>query len=886
MRVEVTETRWHRIEELFAAVMECEPSQRQAFLSASCTDDEALRGEVESLLRADEASRNFLEAPMFDEAVDLIAQDEESKVPKEIGPYLIEKEIGRGGMGTVYLAVRGDPEYRRQVALKVVKRGMDTDFILQRFRTERRMLAEFDHPNIARLWDGGATPDGLPYFALEYVDGLPIDKYCDAHRLRIRDRFKLFLAVCSAVQYAHQRLVIHRDLKPSNILVTTEGIPKLLDFGIAKLLTPDNELITLTALPLRVMTPEYASPEQLRGEVVTTTTDVYSLGVILYQLLSGQRPYNVESRSPEQVVQTLTKRLPERLSRTVNDQVAQQRGTDAEKLRRGLRGDLETIVAKAMHQEAARRYASVAELAADIQRHLDGLPVAARRDTFRYRAGKFIGRNKLAVAIAMVALVSLIGGSIAVAWEAHVARRAQLTAEHRLEEVRKVAHSMLFDYNDALAELHGAGAVRVKLMKDASQYLDSLASDAHDEPKLLDELAGALERLGDIQALPPKIGQIADALESYRKAVRIRERFAQQQPRDAHTQAALANTYSHFANALWQGDDTAGAVAIASKALAIQQQLAAAAPDDIDAQFALTRTLSARGEMFQEQGHAELCNRDYAEADRVAEALATRHPENPTVPRMLYIVRERIVEMLLFTGQYEAALKGLQECLAEMEKGAAENPNDLRYQHNAALAWQRIGETQEMLGDERAAATSFAKGVEIFEHIAEVERAASLERMKLAEGLFHFSVAQAKLGDLAPALATSRRSLGIREEVAQENPADSWARTFLIQSLAKTANLSAQSKDVTAATDTSRKVQELLARSPADPTNMSQAGFRADAWRDLGDVQFEMRDAKRARESYQKGLDIWNYMKANDLLFAQDAGKIDELRAAIARCDL
>jgi serine/threonine protein kinase len=338
------------------------------------------------LLEADARSDSFTAQP-FGIARDVFDETgEEQFAGRHFGSYEIIREIGRGGLGAVYLAVRSDGEYRKEVALKLIRRGLDTDDILRRFRNERQILAQLDHPNIARLIDGGTTDDGLPFFVMEYVKGEPISTFCESHQLDTNQRLELFRKVCGAVTYAHQNLVIHRDLKPSNILVTDDGDPKLLDFGIAKLLTAESETFTQTAPALRAMTPEYASPEQVRGERITTASDVYSLGVLLYELLTGEKPYRLKTRTTEEISRAITDQEPERPSTAIRSN------------QRSLQGDLDNIVLMAMRKEPHRRYASAAALADDIRRHQEGLPIAARPNTFSYRTGKFIRRHRASVA--------------------------------------------------------------------------------------------------------------------------------------------------------------------------------------------------------------------------------------------------------------------------------------------------------------------------------------------------------------------------------------------------------------------------------------------------------------------------------------------------------
>ena len=421
---------WRRVKEIFDAAADLGPSERGALLDKSCDDDTALRREVESLLHSDASADGFIESPVAEVPRDMIDRDGEEKfaIGRQFGAYKILREIGRGGLGSVYLAARADEQYEKQVAIKLVRRGLDTEDILRRFRNERQILAQLDHPNIARLIDGGTTDQGLPYFVMEYVEGETILAYCDARNLATAERLKLFRKVCAAVTYAHQNLVIHRDLKPSNILVGSDGEPKLLDFGIAKVLSAEtNESFTLTMPALRVMTPEYSSPEQINGGNITTTSDVYSLGVLLFELLTGEQPYCLKSRTPDAIAHAVTAQEPTPPSTAISrDQKSQVRNL------KSLRGDLDNIVLMAMRKEPARRYASVAQLSEDIRRHLEGLPVIARKDTVGYRTVKFVRRNKIGVVAAALILCALIAGIVSTAWQARRAvMQARIAAEQR-----------------------------------------------------------------------------------------------------------------------------------------------------------------------------------------------------------------------------------------------------------------------------------------------------------------------------------------------------------------------------------------------------------------------------------------------------------------------
>ncbi|MDX2042062.1 MAG: protein kinase [Acidobacteriota bacterium] len=402
----MTPTRWQQIDQLLESALELPADQRAAFLESACNGDGTLRREVEQLLAADESVEDFLEsAPAEAMAEVLDAKLASSLVGSRVGPYQILRELGRGGMGVVCLAERTDQQYRQQVAIKLLWPGVNQAEIIRRFRRERQILANLHHPNIAQLFDGGTTEDGRPYFVMEHVTGQPITEYCRARQLTIAERLTLFQQFCSAVQYAHQNLVIHRDLKPGNILVTEDGTVKLLDFGIAKLL--DAERHGLTAQPTTnalMMTPEYASPEQMRGQPVTTASDVYSLGVVLYELLTGQSPYEFKDRNLPELIRVVCDEEPILPSRRAGSS--------------NLRGDLDGILLTALQKEPQRRYQSVQQFHDDIRRHLEGQPVQAQTITLRYRAGKFVRRNKLLVAATAAVVLALLAGTIVATWQA------------------------------------------------------------------------------------------------------------------------------------------------------------------------------------------------------------------------------------------------------------------------------------------------------------------------------------------------------------------------------------------------------------------------------------------------------------------------------------
>jgi len=408
----MTPERWRQVEEIFQTALDLSPDERVKYVFETCGADETLRRDVQLLLSQHDSAGELLDEPLYANTelgmLESFVEEKDPMIGRRLGAYRIEREIGRGGMGAVYEAIRADNEFNKRAAIKLVKRGMDTDFILRRFRKERQILAALDHPHIGGLLDGGTTEDGLPYFVMEYIEGHPLYSYCDTHELSINERLKLFSSICDAVHYAHQKQVVHRDIKPSNVLVTSDGVPKLLDFGIAKLLNPQiagDITHDPTATAMRLMTPEYASPEQVQGAPTNPTTDVYSLGVLLYELLTGHRPYRLVNRAPHEIARVICEESPAPPSiiitrvddllpnlyagdeATTLKQLYSTRSATPESLRKALSGDLDSIVMQALRKEPEWRYQTAAELRDDITRYLEGRPVSDLPDPPRLSLG-------------------------------------------------------------------------------------------------------------------------------------------------------------------------------------------------------------------------------------------------------------------------------------------------------------------------------------------------------------------------------------------------------------------------------------------------------------------------------------------------------------------
>src|SRR5262245_2912262 len=932
----MTPERWRQIEEIFQTVIERPPDERKSLLTQYCGGDAELRHEVESLLDHQVADA-FIQEPIKGAAQSL----SDDLIGHRLGAYQVARLVGRGGMGAVYEAARADGQYEQRAALKVIKRGMETDFALERFTRERRIMAQLDHPNIARLLDGGTTADGRPYFVMEYVEGRAISEHCEADRLSINEMLKLFRQVCAAVQFAHLHLVAHRDLKPSNILVTKDGTAKLLDFGIAKLLAPDPSLgaVTQTETALRAMTPEYASPEQARGLPITAATDIYSLGVVLYELLTNRRPQQFKTYSPAEIERAICETDPPKPSEAVSLR------TDAPaKLARQLAGDLDNIVMMAMRKEPERRYQSVEQFSEDIRRHLEGLPVIARNDTISYRAGKFFRRNKLAVTATMLVMLSLMGGVVMANYQA---RRA----ERRFQQVRKLANTFLFDFHDKIQNLPGSTEAREMVVKTALEYLDSLAAEAGDDPALEWELAMAYQKVGDVQGDPwdPSLGRPDQAMKSYEKAMALAQKLAVGAKDDLKIQRALARGYFKIGALRAETGDKDNSWDFLRRSVTISEEVARRSGERPDARY-LTDCYVRLGDVYLDTGDARAGLEFYRKSLEVSKLWAQKLKDDNT----LFAVggdHAHVGEALASLGDLPNATENYRQAVNIKEEVAGRNPNNNHYKRDLRVAYSWMGNLAGNpnfinAADKATAMKYYRQALTIAEEIAaadsknatarsdlissynalgdvlsESDPAGSVEyyrqALSLVETLLEGSPGDqrvlrrqayslrgiaaplGRLGERDAALRNLRQSLQIMRELSSRYPTNPQVRSGLHASLLALADAMAKAGDHRSALDHCRQALDVATALAAAARSDVYARWRlADSYGGLAQLHELLatqpktspteRGAHRGEACAwrRKALEVWDSWNQYGVSSGFNTAKRQQAAHALAQCEV
>ena len=904
-----------RLRELFDQASELTPEERERFLESSCAEDGTLLKELRKLLAADAAAMKeefWQHSAIRNQAMEDHLAD--SAVGEKVGQYRLVELIGKGGMGSVYRAVRVDAEFEKSVAVKLISATIYSPDVIAHFRAERQILANLEHPNIARLLDGGARADGLPYLIMEFVEGTSPNDYCRQQNLSLHQRLDLFRQICSAVHYAHQNMVIHRGLKPANILVTAQGTPKLLDFGIAKVLSPVAPLAgdALTEPGMLKMTVRYSSPEQIRGESVTTSSDVYSLGVILYELLTGHSPYGDADRPLHQLMAAVCDDEPAKPS------------VCAPKLK----GDLDNIVLRALRKQPSGRYASVDQFSEDVLRYLQGRPVQAHGDAPLYHAAKFVRRNRAIVVVAGLLLCSLIGGLI----EVTLARER---ADRRFNEVRQLAHSVLFDYADAIDRLPGSTPVRARLVKDALTYLDNLSKEA-DNPLLQREIVDAYVRVSNVQGneYENNLGDTAGAMASAQKAVAAAEKLL----RDDRSPPALssaADAFTTYGDLLYSSGDLLAVGRAYQRAIKLRQEIESKAPQQLDNVLKLSDCLHHMGDLAGGTGFPSLGRTTDALAyyqqgrDQVAK-LAAQYPENIEIAKENYRSLISLGTSEIAMGRRVDAGDTFSEAITEIEKVLSAQPSDVNGNVELAIAEVRFGRVLLESGKGPEALAHIERSAELLRTLrdadpgnaiyrerqlavqaqwadvlrVEAQPAAALPHyqraVELAQSLNHDSPASTQYRSDA---GNSERQfseglLAVGDAPAAKHHAES-AKQILCDSQAPrtdpyslancgkallalgNADLALHSMD--SALEYLKQAEQIAAaRSQADPAN---AIFRSDwarAQAALGSGLARNGDLEGARNMDEAALKSWSILRENNSLTAEDAHRANNAMQAFA----
>lgn len=867
----MTPERWQQIKDVLAVAVPLKGRERTAYLGEMCADDAELRREVESLIAADEvAGTSFplMPAANLGLVAGLLDAYRPERVGRRIGAYDLVAELGQGGMGEVFAAVRADGHYDQKVALKLVRAGYATAGVVERFRAERQILAGLEHPNIARLLDGGTTDAGTPYLVMELVDGVPIDEFCHARSLSVTERLQLFLQVCSAVQYAHQRLVIHRDIKPANILITANGIPKLLDFGIAKIVDPaGNTEETM----LRPFTPEYASPEQVRGEPVSTASDVYALGMVLYRLLTGRSPYQVESRTHGQLTAAITSQEPERPSAAVirpdGNPSAEQ--MPPSRLQRQLRGDLDVIVLKALRKEPDTRYASAEQFAEDIRRHLDGLPVAARKGTWNYHAGKFARRHRTMVGAATIVLTTLVAGIIVTAREARIAEAHRLRAEARFNDVRKLANSLIFEIHDSIQYLPGATDARRVILQRSLEYLDTLARESEREPDLLRELATAYSRIGAVQGNPsgPNLGDTKGASVSLQKSVEMREELARSNPRNRSDQVELAVAYLDYSGYQGRVASVSAGYAYAQRGLAILEREAQSAPNELRIVDLSARALRLLGELQIGEGlsgsvgSASAGLADLQKASRLAARAIELSPSDPLLPLQQARIEIALGDAFLKLGDRSQTLPHYQRAL-DLLAPMVLRGDSLVAAFNTAVIHGKMGDVALIEGKTSQAVPDYEEALRVVSRLAAAEPLNVAVRQQEAVSLVELGHALTELDRADDGVQYARRALARLDANATSTALVRSTEVLIRGWLGEALERQGKIREALHEYAVSKDVMDALRRGGANDRRVQ--GFFASATARLAATLVKVGEVDQATQEYEQARNLLEpLVKAN-----------------------
>ena len=877
-----------RAEEIGDHALDCESAiERDAYITESCGGDQALRACVLEYISGAESLPLESVIPDASPAVE----------NRQIGPWKLLRPLGEGGFGIVYLAERNDGQVRQLGAMKFLKGTVHSRDLELRFLDERQILANLNHPWIVRLIDADVS-QGQPYFVMDFVeDGLPIDVYCRGKTLSVKERLRLFRNVCEAVSYAHRKLVVHRDLKPANILISPDGTPRLLDFGVAKILDPAHRGSGQAAPSTRVLigTERYFSPEQARREPVDTSTDIYSLGVILYELLTGADPYNLANHENEMIEQVICTVDPEPPSRAVARNPQPAAGGRPDRLARELQGDLDNILLMALRKETQRRYASVEQFSEDLRRYLEDLPVAARADTLEYRVRKFVRRHRTAVAAACLIVLSIVAGFTATVWEARRAQAARARAERRFNDVRKLASTYLFEFHDEIAKVPGSTAARALVVRRALEYLDSLAAEEGSDRDLQLELATAYQKVGDAQGRPgfANLGDHSGAFRSYRRALEIRNALLQSGYRPPGFLRDLASNYDRIADTLLTTGKTGDALANYLKAYALREPLLAANPNDRDIRREFATSCQRQAQALLQSGRLGEAKEKENRALAIFEELARNRPADAVAQRDLFIAYIKEGDLLAADRDIGNAMRFYRQALpvAVAVEGIADDRTKAR--REVASVHDKIGNLLASAKDAAGSMQNYQEALRQREDLAaadprnaEVQRDLSISHEKIG-GLL------ARSGDTPGALAQYRQSLAIDTRFLEADPENAQSRQDCASDHELVGAQLLRQGDLAgalAAEDRARELREWVARK--DEKNADVREDMVANYKQLGDINLRLakRDGtgsyiRAARAWYQRGIETLHQLQTLGAFDQDAADQLKEMTSGMENCD-
>ena len=882
---------WATVEELFEAASKLPNGERGQWLHSHCADP-VLRQEVESLLVCIGEEGAGISAAVSKAAARAATEtDPEARLlGQHLGPYRMESIIGHGGMGAVYLGLRDDSQYSQKVAVKLVRVSAASRSAMLRFRQERQILARLEHANIARLLDGGTTAEGVPYLVMEYVEGQPIVKYCEERGLPVRDRLKMFLKVCDAIDYAHRNLIVHRDIKPGNILINAAGEPKLLDFGIAKLMDPSAEAEFATQTGMLAMTPDYASPEQVRGEQVSPGTEVYSLGAVLYDLLSGAKSHRIGENTAAGIASAVCETEPIRPGEAASSPSA----------RKELAGDLDNIVLMAMRKEPERRYRSVAELAADIVRYLEARPVSARADSYAYRAEKFIRRNRYAVAGASLFLLAAAAGVGTTLYQAN-------RAEQRFQQVRSLAHAFIFEVDDKIANLAGSTEAREFVVRRGLVYLDGLAAETATDEALRAEAANAYLKIGDVQGntLVANLGKPQDALRSYEKALQIGLQLSNGNVRNL----VLAKTYLQIgqvqsAEGIPAAESNLLQAISAAEALAADSRIAAL---DVmrSARYALSRLARLSGDLSKELSNAEQMSSlsrqlvyaeptdprrydeaiakevvalgqsksgdldtaiaGFLEAKQLFQVLHERHPDNALYYREYSTMLSTSAAFLgdpayTSAGDSSGSLDNYLKSLEDTKKLYEADPGNERKFHDLADNYCGLGNAIRDR-DPKASIGYMKQALEWMDAAPSSLLNNIWYRADQAQYLASIAYPLRKLQQYEEARKYLERALPILRELKTKQPSNNWVKEGLTAALLELSALRNATGNIAAEATALEALETIEPAAKEHPEDIRFAWRMSQSYAALGAVAEKLHRRQAARDWYAKSLSVWTQWK-------------------------